>query len=317
MSIRQTDMPQGWTWYVCDDLTPMEREELRIGHPHFVCCLEQRRFQRMQSPRIRSRDEGMEALYGPLPYGDFPNEQDEEDSQAFFYANERYLFTSRLCYSRMDGLEESELLRRMQSCGTAVEGMFVLVNELALVCLNGLDSIAEKLASLERRMREYNNSQLLDQLIERQYDLVRWHHRIVPLGELLLAAKEAFTPERLEQGGQFRAASLRVERLMMRLDRFHDEVRALLAMDENIASYRGNDIMKTLTVFTVVCTPATVFAGIWGMNFEHLPGIESVMGFVVMIAVMLLLTLLVYGWLRWKGWTGDLIRGKKKSSNIV
>lgn len=317
MTIRQTSMPQGWTWHVCDELTPMEREELRVEHPHFVYCLQQDGLQRLQSPRIRSQEDGVGAMYGSLLYGGLPSQKDEEDNRLFFYVNGQHLFTSRLCYERMDGLEESDLLKRLQRCPTAVEGILVVLSALALVCLNGLDLFAEQLTTLERKMREFNNSHLLDQLIERQYDLVHWQHRVVPLEELLIAAKEAFMPEQLEQNEYYCATSLRVKRLLMRLDRFHDEVRSLLAMDENIASYRGNEIMKTLTVFTVLCTPATVFAALWGMNFENMPGISHSMGYLVLFIVILLISSILYGWLRWKGWTGDLIRGKKKDSNIV
>ncbi|MFE5321052.1 magnesium transporter CorA family protein [Paenibacillus sp. NPDC056579] len=317
MTIRQISMPQGWTWHVCGELTPMEREELRVDHPHFVYCLQQDDLQRQQSPRIRSQEEGNGALYGSLLYGGIPSRKETRDDRLFFYVNGGHLFTSRLHYEKMDGLEESELIKRLQRCNTAVEGLFALLGELAIVCLNGLDLFAEQLTGLEQEMREFNNSRLLDQLIERQYDLVHWQHRIVPLEELLIAAKEAFLREQLERMDCYVTTALRVERLMMRLDRYNDEVRSLLAMDENIASYRGNEIMKTLTVFTVICTPATVFAALWGMNFENLPGVKNPVGYIVLGILIILLSGLMYGWLRWKGWTGDLIRGKKKNSNIV
>jgi len=37
-------------------------------------------------------------------------------------------------------------------------------------------------------------------------------------------------------------------------------------------SSRMNDVMKTLTIFSAIFIPLTFIAGVYGMNFEHLPG---------------------------------------------
>ncbi|CAG7638601.1 Magnesium transport protein CorA [Paenibacillus solanacearum] len=317
MAIRHIVMPGGWTWHRWQDLTPMEREELRVDHPYFIRIMQQDRFEFARVPCIRAKAETEGALYGSLPYCNEPDERKDEDAWLFVYMEERHLFTSELCLSRLDGIGEQELIRSLELCQTPEEGGFALLGKLALVCMNGLDAFAAEQARLERDMRESNNAQLLDALMHRQYDLLHWRRRIEPLEELLIAAKEAFAPERLERNAHYRLTELRVQRLQLRLKRYDVEVGTMLAMDENIASYRGNEIMKTLTVFTVVCTPATVIAGLWGMNFEGMPGLDSPWGYAGMMLVICMLTMLVYVWLRWKGWTGDLIRGKKKRSNIA
>ncbi|WP_051620627.1 magnesium transporter CorA family protein [Paenibacillus sp. UNC451MF] len=319
MAIRQIHMPEGWTWHVGNDWVSKQNEEINTGLPHSrhgsawknhfgdIC---------IQTPRMFERDNGLKAIYGSLLYGSLMNQREDGDRHLLYCVDEQDLFTSELYYSSMSDLDEDELVQRMQGCRTAAEGFFVLLGEMALVCLHGLDVLTADLTKLERSMRKFNNSVLLDHLIERQYDLLYWRHRIVPLEELLVAVKEAYTSDQLDHNEAYRLTSLRVERLMLRMERFHDEVRTLLAMDENIASYRGNEIMKTLTVFTVVCTPATLFAGLWGMNFKAMPELEYEWGYPMSIAIIVFLTILVYAWLKWKGWTGDLIRGKRKDSNI-
>ncbi|WP_282937730.1 magnesium transporter CorA family protein [Paenibacillus sp. RC67] len=318
MTIRQIRMPEGWIWHIGNDWVPQQSEEISPDLRHSkqgsawknyfgdIC---------IQTPRMFERSTGVKALYGSLLYGSLMNQR-EGDQHLLYCVDEQDLFTSELHYSSLIDLDEDVLTQRMQGCRTAAEGFFVLLGEMALVCLNGLDVLTADLTKLERRMRNSNNSLLLDHLIERQYDLLYWRHRIGPLEELLVSLQEIFTPDQLACNEVYRLTSLRVERLTLRMERFHDEVRTLLAMDENITSYRGNEIMKTLTVFTVVCTPATVFAGLWGMNFKGMPELEYEWGYPMSIAIIVLLTFLVYAWLKWKGWTGDLIRGKRKDSNI-
>ncbi|GAA4868917.1 magnesium transporter CorA [Paenibacillus vulneris] len=320
MTIRQLNMPGGWRWHVGDDLAAIKGDEASRDDLHSVNGLQQLKKHstvRFRTPRIRMYDNGSKALYGAILYGSPAPREDQEALYVSFYLAENELFTSELDYSSMSPhLDEERLHDRMKGCRTAAEGFFVLLSELALVCLHGLDLLSARLTKLEQRMRRFNNAHLLDHLIERQYDLLHWQHRITPLEELLVAVKELYDPEQLARCEAYRLTCLRVERLTLRMAHFNDEVSTLLAMDENIASYRGNEIMKTLTVFTVVCTPATVFAGLWGMNFKEMPELEYQWGYPVSIVFILLLTLIVYGWLKWKGWTGDLIRGKKKDSNL-
>jgi Mg2+ and Co2+ transporter CorA len=44
-------------------------------------------------------------------------------------------------------------------------------------------------------------------------------------------------------------------------------------------AHRTNQIMRTLTVLTAIFMPLTLITGIFGMNFEVMPGIHSPSGF--------------------------------------
>ncbi|HSU79619.1 MAG TPA: CorA family divalent cation transporter, partial [Candidatus Angelobacter sp.] len=74
------------------------------------------------------------------------------------------------------------------------------------------------------------------------------------------------------------------------------------------------EIMKTLTVLTTIFTPVMAFGSLWGMNFKHIPGLEWRYGFIFSIVVIILSSALLYYYLKNKGWTGDLLKGKKKGS---
>jgi Mg2+ and Co2+ transporter CorA len=50
-------------------------------------------------------------------------------------------------------------------------------------------------------------------------------------------------------------------------------------MHFNAQSNRTNDIMRTLTVLTAIFLPLNLIAGIFGMNFEHIPLLHSDSGF--------------------------------------
>jgi len=54
----------------------------------------------------------------------------------------------------------------------------------------------------------------------------------------------------------------------------------------SIVSNRLNEIMKTLTVIATMMMPLTLVASIYGMNFKHMPELESVYGYPAVIGLM-------------------------------
>ncbi|MDZ4722778.1 MAG: magnesium/cobalt transporter CorA [candidate division Zixibacteria bacterium] len=54
-------------------------------------------------------------------------------------------------------------------------------------------------------------------------------------------------------------------------------------------STKTNDIIKFLTVLTAVFIPPTLVSGIWGMNFENLPGHDWEHGFLIIMGFILVL----------------------------
>jgi magnesium transporter len=63
-----------------------------------------------------------------------------------------------------------------------------------------------------------------------------------------------------------------------------------------------NNIMKTLTIISVVALPMTVVTGFFGMNFESIPGLHSRGGFWGAVGVMGAFVAGFLWWFRRKGW---------------
>ena len=65
-------------------------------------------------------------------------------------------------------------------------------------------------------------------------------------------------------------------------------VEALHATNESLLNYRISDIMKTLTIFSVIILPLTLLSGVFGMNTTHgMPFMNMDNGFWMIIAIML------------------------------
>jgi len=68
---------------------------------------------------------------------------------------------------------------------------------------------------------------------------------------------------------------------------------------------RQNEVMKVLTVMASIFIPLTFLAGIYGMNFDHMPELHAAWGYPVLLGVMVLTAVLMVVFFRRKGWLGS------------
>ncbi|SEL35066.1 magnesium/cobalt transporter CorA [Nitrosovibrio tenuis] len=67
-------------------------------------------------------------------------------------------------------------------------------------------------------------------------------------------------------------------------------------------SYRISAVMKVLTVITTIFMPLTLIAGIYGMNFKHLPGLDWDWGFFTVLGIMAAISVGMLALFRRKKW---------------
>jgi len=70
----------------------------------------------------------------------------------------------------------------------------------------------------------------------------------------------------------------------------------------SIQGHRLNQVMKTLTIFSVIFIPLTFLSGVYGMNFKYMPGLNFKNGYYVLIGVMLLITIISIWYFFKKKW---------------
>ena len=70
----------------------------------------------------------------------------------------------------------------------------------------------------------------------------------------------------------------------------------------SMISNRMNEVMKALTLVSTVMLPLTFIAGIYGMNFEHMPELKWVHGYPFALGLMSVVAVAMVWWFRRQRW---------------
>ena len=86
------------------------------------------------------------------------------------------------------------------------------------------------------------------------------------------------------------------------LTNYMDTIDAIHETNESLVSFQLNNIMKLLTVISVIMLPTGLVANVFGMNTEHTPILGWTGDFWVVIGLMIGVSVLMVFWFRKKRW---------------
>lgn len=92
------------------------------------------------------------------------------------------------------------------------------------------------------------------------------------------------------------------ERFFIHSEGLLDEINNLISMHVALASHRTNEVMRFLTIFSVIFMPLTFIVGVYGMNFKYMPELDWKYGYPAVVAVMLGVVVATIGYFRRRGW---------------
>jgi len=94
----------------------------------------------------------------------------------------------------------------------------------------------------------------------------------------------------------------RFDRLLTLTQMYYDICGDLVDGHISLSSHQLNITMRILTVITAIFVPLTFIAGVYGMNFVHMPELEHRYGYFVVLGIMLGIGTALVWLFRRKGW---------------
>ena len=110
-----------------------------------------------------------------------------------------------------------------------------------------------------------------------------------PLGEVLYRIERSDTRVMSDQSRpHWLVAQSHCRMLLDTLDTQRDILSGLMELHLSEASQNLNEVMKTLTIVATIFVPLTFIAGLYGMNFQHMPELHWRWGYPAALTSMLL-----------------------------
>ncbi len=91
-------------------------------------------------------------------------------------------------------------------------------------------------------------------------------------------------------------------RVIDQTDGYREMVSSSLEAYLSMQSHRMNEIMKALTMLSTIMLPLNFIAGLYGMNFDYMPGLHWKYGYPVAWLVMITVGVVMYTLFRRRRW---------------
>ncbi len=180
---------------------------------------------------------------------------------------------------------------------------YVLIDTIVDNYFLVLEQVAEKLEILEEdiidKASDHDPTRQLYEL-KRQLSLVR--KAVRPMREivtLLIREENLFMKE---DNFYLRDLCDHIIQVTDNCESYIEVTKNLMDLHLNLISNKTNDVMKVLTIFSTIFMPLTFIVGVYGMNFENMPELKTELGYWIVWAVMICISVGIYGFFKYKKW---------------
>lgn len=254
---------------------------------------------------------GHSSYYQKYPEGDFITFRMLSDPKGLSEKTERisiFLYDDSLLTLSIYPLPYLPRVREIvgrETVDTAAEVAFELLDLGTETYSTFIHAIEERVDELEQRMFDPETQHLGENLVQVVFDLKQ---RLNTARRLTLEAQDALTLLARHASAdendllRFRDVRDNMNRLSKRMDTGRDNLSNLLAIHSSVQSQRMNEVMRTLAAVSTVFLPLTFLAGVWGMNFEHMPELAWPYGYAMAWASFLAVALTLAWVFKRRGW---------------
>jgi len=173
-----------------------------------------------------------------------------------------------------------------------------------------VDDYAPAVSGLEEDIEEVESSVFSSERTnpaERIYRLKRETHEFHRAASPLLEPMDRLTGGRVGQihpevETYFQDVNDHLARVNDRLEAMGDSLTSILQANLAQVTVQQNDDVRRISAIVAIIAVPTMIAGIYGMNFEHMPELKSTLGYPLVLALMLVLCLALYRYFRRAGW---------------
>lgn len=170
-----------------------------------------------------------------------------------------------------------------------------------------LDNIEEKVELVILKSKTAKKPHILEEIQMNSDNLNDLKRALIPIRDVLFSLKNNSTNEEflfLEEQNQIYFSRLHHKSLEIidQIDYDLNQLNHASSFFFSMQSHRMNEIMKVLTIVSVIFMPLTFIVGIYGMNFINMPELKLDYGYYLILFIMFALAILMVVYFKFKKW---------------
>lgn len=166
-----------------------------------------------------------------------------------------------------------------------------------------LDQVEDTMELMEDKALDHPKREVLDEIIQLKHTMMMLRRIVAPEREVILRlTRNEFS--QITPGCQiyFRDVYDHLVRIYEMIDGIRDIAGGAMEIYLNSTSLRLNEVMKALTIVSTIFLPLSFVAGVYGMNFKHMPELNWLFGYPLVILVFLSISGGMLYFFKRKGW---------------
>jgi len=173
--------------------------------------------------------------------------------------------------------------------------------------VNGLD---DDIQEVEAQVFSHQGTNPAERIYLLKREVIEFHQATAPLAEPLDRLVRGQVPGlHGELGEYFRDIQDHLLRVVDNVGSFRELLTSVLQANQTQVALRQNEVgmqqnadMRKISAWVAIVAVPTMIAGIYGMNFQHMPELSWTLGYPLALAVMALACVVLYRAFRRNGW---------------
>lgn len=166
-----------------------------------------------------------------------------------------------------------------------------------------LENIEEQIESVEKIFLSNHANHTFEHIHHLKKEMIILRKAVWPLRDVLSAlGREGSSLIRPTTQMYLRDVYDHAIQVIEVIETFRDVVSEMLEVHLSTLSHKMNSIVKILTMITTVFMPLSFIAGVYGMNFKHMPELGWKWGYPLVLGVMVAATICMVFYFKKKKW---------------
>lgn len=301
--LKETNSPKDiseekkWIWVDLNEPTK-EESEILVDYFNFHPLSVEDATQVQQRPKFKQYDDYQFIVFHALDLKTLESEEVD-----IFIGDDFIVTFHRERYEEIDTIKR-KLFNETIEINEPKDVLLHILDDIVDNYFPFIYDIEDKVFNFEDRHNlDITTKTLIDDTFDLRQELLIIKRTVQPMKDLVYRMREGKVLHLNEQ--QFLYITHINDHLMKQMEMVDSSREMTSDIRDNyisLNSFKMNNIMKILTIYSVVFMPLTLIAGIYGMNFTNMPELEWHDGYyivLVIMAVIAIIMLIVFKKKRW------------------